>query len=662
MSAYDQSKALLFTGGSVPVGGVSPGDLGAEVARANTAENGLSERINALSIGGAAGFAGPYPSISAGMAATASGDVFTVTQPDGMLVVSHDGAGHTVLTSLVSAEIANQPKSPPYTPFAARADVITTAIPAPVRKIAAVINNLSIAWGRDPAGALVSGDGSRWSPLGDAYPEHFGAVGDGVTDDTVACQAWVDFLRQNGRAGRMSGRTYAISHLEMMPQKAYSIAGDSFQNSEFLIVNTNRAAVGLNFGHVDGNTRVTLGVRLTDLRVRPAAGTKCCLVQFARNSDIQAARLKVSCFHGATGVRGYGFWNCDFSEVTVYGGGHNIPMKAVPQGAKFAIANNATTLTCNMDVFSADDVGRNITVIHPSEAGGQRHTISAFTDARTVTVSAVQTSMSHTASYGNFGGMRGSTTAGGNTLTLGAPLSSDDVGRVVYIVGGMDNPAATGGYIPLRARITAVAGAVATLDVTTPRTVAWAELVFDPAVDFGEPDPSQTNQKTNDATFRDLHIELHRGCGLVLYGAHMSLPRIKLHGLDITDTVGNNDQATNIQALIYSSSGYMYGHFHQTVSGNLGRIVMQDMMTFHIPHAETLGIHQLPMLHTIGRPAAPSYRNMVTVGTIQFYGNAAPQVFQGMIGDGWYEQYGVTCCASAPGLAKKHGNPTLITP
>lgn len=563
---------------------------------------------------------------------------------------------------LATGDAGVQAQLPPYTPFSSVSEIGVTSVPADLPQISAVINGLAIAWGRDPSGTLMSADGATWSPLGDVYPEHFGAVGDGSTDDTAACQAWADSLRKNGRAGRVSGKTYVVTHLEMMPEQYYSISGDNFHKSNFLIRNPNRTEVGINFGHEDGNTRVTPGVRLQDFRVQAEAGTKACLVQFARNSDIQTNRFKISGFHGATGLRSYGLWNCDHKEITVYGCGHNIPMKNVPAGATFAIANGSTTLTCSVDLFDASDVGRSITLTHPQNVGGQRHTITAVAGPRSATVSEVQTSMSHTASFGNYGGIRGSTTAGGNTLTLGSAenISADDIGRVVYIVGGMENPAGSGGYIPLRATITAVSGNVLTLDRTTPRTISWTELVFDPAVDMGDPDPTALNQKTNDTVFSDLHIELNRGCALVLNCTRASFPRIKLHGLNVTASSGNNNQATNIQALIYASDGEISGHFDQSVSGNWGRIVMQDMMGMTFPLIETLGIHRLPVLYTVGKATAPIYRSRIDVGTIQYYGNGSDQTMQGIIGEGWYNQYGTTSCSHKPGVAKQHGNPTLI--
>ncbi|TWI34920.1 hypothetical protein [Paracoccus sulfuroxidans] len=186
MSVYDKSRAILFTGGTLPVGGVSAGDLGAETSRATQAESRLGAKIDGLSVNGAAGFKGPYLSISSGMAGTIAGQVFTVTQPDGMLVVSNDGAGHTVLTSLVSAEIANQSKQPPYQPYASYAAAEAASIPASVDMVEALEAGAVIGWVRDSEGTALGGG---WSPAGTPTPKHWGAVADGVTDDRAAFEA-----------------------------------------------------------------------------------------------------------------------------------------------------------------------------------------------------------------------------------------------------------------------------------------------------------------------------------------------------------------------------------------------------------------------------------------------------------------------------------------
>lgn len=99
---------------------------------------------------------------------------------------------------LATGDAVVQAQLPPYTPFRSVAEIGVTSVPADLPQITAVINGLAIAWGRDPSGTLMSADGATWSPLGDIYPEHFGAVGDGSTDDTAAINAALAYIRANG--------------------------------------------------------------------------------------------------------------------------------------------------------------------------------------------------------------------------------------------------------------------------------------------------------------------------------------------------------------------------------------------------------------------------------------------------------------------------------
>lgn len=545
-------------------------------------------------------------------------------------------------------EMVDQIKAPPYTPFTGYAEAAATPIPHGVT----YFDVAQYRFVRDPLGtALSTPDGANWSPVGDVYPEHFGAVGDGVTDDTAACQAWADFLRKNGRNGRMNGRAYRVTSLQMMPEKVYSISGDNFHESVFFVVNPSRTAVGVNFGHADETARVQVGVRVDNVRVRAGIGTKACLVQFARNNDLQIFRMKVSGFHGATGIRAYGLWNCDLKEVTVYGCGHNIPSKDVPAGARFSITNGTKTLTSNVDVFASTDVDMNITVFNADQSGGQRHTIRTVNGPRSVTVDDNQVGQTVTNGFGTFGGVRAQINAASATATFGRALTSDDVGRIVYILeaGKMSG---TADRLPLRARIESVSGNTAQLSKTAAFTTGWVETIFDPAVDFGEPDDNLVNGQTNDSTFTDLHIEQHAGCGLVGFGVRTYFTNLKLHGYPMTETSGQNNQATNIQALFYYTNAEITGAFEQVVCGNLARIVCSRIKAMQLGYVETLGIHRLPLIQQFNGSNAKA-----DIGSVVFYGNTTDEVFNGMIGPGQFRQYGTTTASSRPGVAKQHGSP-----
>lgn len=99
-----------------------------------------------------------------------------------------------------------------------RAEFQAASIPSTINYVLAD----GLTYKRDTSGtALTAADGSKWSPTPDLItPVHFGAVGDGTTDDTASIQACFDYAVSNsshnltvGPKGVVSGLglQYAIS-------------------------------------------------------------------------------------------------------------------------------------------------------------------------------------------------------------------------------------------------------------------------------------------------------------------------------------------------------------------------------------------------------------------------------------------------------------------
>lgn len=60
----------------------------------------------------------------------------------------------------------------------------------------------------------------------------YGAVGDGVTDDTNALQNWLNYIAENGKMGFLPDGTYLISQLTFRsPGKHFTILGESMNNT-----------------------------------------------------------------------------------------------------------------------------------------------------------------------------------------------------------------------------------------------------------------------------------------------------------------------------------------------------------------------------------------------------------------------------------------------
>lgn len=103
--------------------------------------------------------------------------------------------------------------------FSTRAQAVAARVPAAVSVISVYHGGVWCHYERDASGtALTTADGQDWSPAGgDCTPAHWGAVGDGVTDDTAAITSWLVYL-QTGAAGYLPSGTYSItSAIDLVP-------------------------------------------------------------------------------------------------------------------------------------------------------------------------------------------------------------------------------------------------------------------------------------------------------------------------------------------------------------------------------------------------------------------------------------------------------------
>lgn len=416
------------------------------------------------------------------------------------------------------------------------------------------------------SGATDISDLSDFVPYGEISPLHWGAVGDGTTDDTTAMQGWATYLRTTGGVGILPNGDFKVSTLYLHPEADYSITGGGVDVSTITIDNSDRTAVGLKFTNTTPATRNTGRAKICGFTVRSASGNKAALSEHINPSAVVWEDLKFSDYQGGvTAIRMNQVYNAEMNRVAVWGSGHNVPYKDVGT-VTFTIASAGTTLTASSAIFAAGDVGRKITLYNSGVA--QTFTIAAYTSTTQVTVDAAR--LAFTSATGTFGGVRGSMSASSSTLTLESNvLTSDDVGRVVYVLGA--GPTVVGSAIPLRSTISGVSGTTITLADTASNAVTNAELLFDPAVDMGNTNNSFSDY-TNDFSISDLMIEQYYGTGLVASGITMDFDHLKVHSM----AGGVDSQASNVGALFYYHQGFVNGTFEQVTAGNLGRILVSS--------------------------------------------------------------------------------------
>jgi hypothetical protein len=155
-----------------------------------------------------------------------------------MTQIENGDSGLSVRTKL-NAALATQP-------YATRATFIAATVPADTQRTAFIVNGQSYAVIRDASGPIVQANGQKWRPDGDITPQHFGAVGDGVTDDTVALQEAVNFISLlNGGELKLPAGTISFSRIEM--KSGVYIVGQGYDVTRLKqIIGTNADAIWSN--------------------------------------------------------------------------------------------------------------------------------------------------------------------------------------------------------------------------------------------------------------------------------------------------------------------------------------------------------------------------------------------------------------------------------
>lgn len=371
-------------------------------------------------------------------------------------------------------------------------------------------------------------------------PYDLGAKGDGVTDDTVAVQAWLNALIANGSEGFCPAGTYQLTGTVkgFSPTNYYHMRGAG--NSCNFYVNFNgwgQPAINLsnpinptgsNRGHAIewDHFQISYNAALTappvGLRYRYATDFVLHDFYIGQFTTNRGTLLDISGAFNLEHVR----------DGNVWGGGGRIAQHLVPAGVSFSITASTNTLTSSVPFFNSADTGFTYYCLGTSGGYGELFTVT-YVNSTTVTTDR-NASNTHTGANCSSGGITGAMTSGSNVVTLSANnVPTSFVGRTVYIEAIGTQIGSAKGFRR---------GTIATVTPGTPETLTVLDtngnplnasydttnsvLVFDPAIEIH----NESDSGVNDIYLNNIHSEDYAGTGLIIQGcaADCTIMRQKL--------------------------------------------------------------------------------------------------------------------------------------
>jgi len=381
--------------------------------------------------------------------------------------------------------------------------------------------------------ASAEGGVGRWIRLilGPILVEWWGAKGSGLPADAAtnatafqACANYLKALNNGGYARCRAGRQYYIGdEIDCSVDglfKHVGFEGDGQDPTTFIAYFTGASKALIKGTRADNARAGSPWLRNLKIRVNNGLpGIKPRAFDMRMCEFPQIENVHIVGDYSNTLIEATGVFNGTFRNLEMWGGGTFLSWKTVPSGVTFSGTSGAATITASAATFAVGDVGKVLTIVDTTGRAG-RHTISAYTNSTTVTVSANLVE-SYAGAYGWFEGVRGSITTGTSTTTLtldASVLTSDHVGLTVVIPTAKDGPQGT--TRPLVTRIGEVtAPDTCTLVDAADNDVSAVTVYFAPAVAIY--DDAQDGGETNDITLDNCRLESHAGIGWLIQGVHL---------------------------------------------------------------------------------------------------------------------------------------------
>lgn len=344
----------------------------------------------------------------------------------------------------------------------------------------------------------------------------FGAVGDGVTDDTAAIQVAIDAfnLTRTTKPSTLvfpSGKYKITSYLDFTfigGERGEIIGGDGTFEVATIIVDFDGYTTDSAFKLGDSNSpSYQAGISISGFKFEKGSSSSY------QPIGINAASLAQSRISNIT----VGSWNntflslatpqnCRFENITLFSGGKSWLYK---NSSGITVTQSSTTVTASASIFSASDVGHTISFWGSAPNYQRRKAkITTYISPTQVIVDFDFTDTAPKVLY--FDAPYVSINSGSSTLTADSScFSPNDVGLIVYIKN-----AGLNGRL-LRAKIQSYISATqVTISTNASNTATNVEFTC-PAVEIYT--HSGASNGGSDNTFMNLQVENHRATGVVMH-------------------------------------------------------------------------------------------------------------------------------------------------